>query len=139
MGDDLTIDNGTHAIGDIVFPVLFRALTFFFRFLQQHLLHPDVSNLHGSSVFALSIPALTLVFIIKVCSVDIALFRVHGGGKMLLFLQGIWNGLKLLAHLLLLLYERLFHFRLQSDGNMVSAVKHVLGDGIFEVTANDMI
>ena len=58
---------------------------------------------------------------------------------MLLFLQGIWNGLKLLAHLLLLLYERLFHFRLQSDGNMVSAVKHVLGDGIFEVTANDMI
>ena len=68
-----------------------------FCFLRLYLLDPDVTDLYGSAMLTLSIPAFALISFFKVLTIDIAILWIQGRGKMLLLLQGVWYDIDLMV------------------------------------------
>ena len=142
MGNDLAIDDSTHAISDLVIvPVIFlRQWLLLLRLFRLYLLHPDVTDLHLPAMIALTIPALALIAFCKFSSVYIAFLWIKGWCEMLLLLQRVGNDINSLKAALLSLDAKfLLYLRLQGDADTLVTVEHVFGDSVLEISADNMV
>ena len=142
MGNDLSIDDSTHAISDllVVLVIFLRLCLLLLWAFRLYLLHPDVTDLYLTSMIALTIPALALVAFCKFCTVDIAFLWIEGWREVLLLLQRVWNNINRLKTALLRLdIKFLLHFRLQGDADTLVTVEHIFGNSVLEVSADHMV
>ena len=137
MGDDLSVDDRTHAIGKLfIFFVFFGTCVFFLLGLCRHFFNPDVTNLDFTAMSAFTIPAFALVHGFKVFAVGVTLLRILGRCVMTLICQWVTDNQRFF---LKLLAERRFHFWLQRDGDAFLAVEHVHRYLVVEVTAYHIV
>ena len=132
MGDDFAIDDGAHLVGELLLVVLF-GLFALFR-LDRSLFYPDVTDFYFSAMLAFTIPALAFV---NGLAIGIALVGVKRRGNVLAFVEWVTD------NKCFVLFRALphggFYFGLQTDGNLLFAVEHLLGNLPFEVSADDMV
>ena len=116
VADDLTIDNGTHAIPYFLWllSTILHVVGITFRMLRWHWLYPDVTDVNFKSVLAFAEPSFAFVVVPNTGAIDITCIGIEGWGFVLYLWLHLYLGHDL--HLLFFPLDKgLLDFRLQGD------------------------